>query len=319
MKGCELCGGDRFRVMATEIREGPGLILQCETCGLVLQDISQTGSELKRYYNEDYQRTNSLREGETQSPREHFNDTIGAIRPVFERIRPFLKKDMRVLEIGCGAGELLSLVKPLVAEAVGIELNEDFVRFIRSELGITAYAADVNRMDLPVGSFDLVLCIMTLDHLPNPVETLMTMRRLLRKGGILYLEVPNWEEALNTSLPEPSRTRYNTFFWHRAHYFYFTKETLMSMLRKAGFTPEISCRHQYTLVNFLNWYFLGTPQKTFIEATSRSHLFPGSSPFEERMNDLFNGAERQFQEILADTCTGDTLCCIARRTEVGKP
>ena len=72
MKGCELCGGDRFRLLATEIREGPGRILQCEACGLVFQSISQSGSELKRYYNEEYQRTNSLRAGEAQSPREHF-------------------------------------------------------------------------------------------------------------------------------------------------------------------------------------------------------------------------------------------------------
>jgi hypothetical protein len=86
------------------------------------------------------------------------------------------------------------------------------------------------------------------------------------------------------------------------------------MVRKAGFISEISCAHQYTLVNFLNWYFLGTPQKSFIEASSRSLLFNGSSAFEERMNRLCTHAEAEFQEILAETFTGDSLCCAAARS-----
>ncbi len=311
MQKCELCDGNHFHVIATEIREGPGTILQCDTCGLVAQDIEQTESDLKHYYNAEYQKTNSLREGTVQTPREHFSDSIRAFEAVFERVRPFLAKDKRVLDIGCGAGELLHLVKPHVTEAVGIELNEDFVRFIRDDLGIPAYAEDVNRMDLPDKSFDLIFCIMTLDHLPNPGETLSTMKRLLKDKGMIYIEVPNRDEALNRFLPEQNRKRFNTFFWHKAHYFYFTKETLFGMLKKAGLSAKIICRHQYTLVNFLNWYFCGTPQKAFVDATSKSHLFAGRSEFEHRMNGLFDDAEREFQTILSDTCTGDSLCCVA--------
>ncbi|OPY36116.1 MAG: hypothetical protein A4E35_02158 [Methanoregula sp. PtaU1.Bin051] len=314
MQKCELCDGNSFHVIATEIREGPGTILQCDTCGLVFQDIQQTENDLKQYYNEEYQKTNSLREGSVQTPKEHFDDSIRAFKAVFERIRPFLAKDKRVLDIGCGTGELLYMVKPHVAEAVGIELNEDFARFIRDDLGITAYAEDVNRMDFPDRSFDLIFCIMTLDHLPNPLETLSTMKRLLKDNGLIYIEVPNRGEALNYFLPEQNRKRFNTFFWHRAHYFYFTKETLSGMLKKAGLAANISCRHQYTLVNFLNWYFCGTPQKTFVDATSKSHLFAGESAFEKRMNGLLDKTEKEFQAILSDTCTGDSLCCIAKHS-----
>jgi len=311
MQTCELCKGNRFHVIATEIREGPGTILQCDTCGLVLQDIQQTESDLKNYYNLDYQRTNSLREGEIQSPQEHFNDSIKAFEQVFERIRPYLADNKKVLDIGCGTGELLYLVKPYVKEVTGIELNEEFVGFIKNDLGIPAFAEDVNRINFPDKSFDLIFCIMTLDHLLNPYETLITMKRLLKDDGILYIEVPNRREALNYYIPEENRKKFNTFFWHKAHNFYFTADTLTNMLQKTGFTAEISCRHQYTLVNFLHWYFCGTPQKTFVDATNSSTLFAGDSEFETWMNQLFKGANQQFLEILSETGTGDSLCCKA--------
>jgi 2-polyprenyl-3-methyl-5-hydroxy-6-metoxy-1,4-benzoquinol methylase len=308
---CEICKSTEFDVIATEIREGPGIILRCRQCGLALQDIRQTEHELEKYYNEVYQQTNSLRLGETQTPREHFQDSLSSAQQVFERVRPLLGPDKRILEIGCGSGALLSKIKPHVREAVGVELNKDFVSFIKNDLGITAYAQDVNTMDIPAGSFDVILCIMTLDHLPNPAQTVATMKRLLKPEGTIYLEVPNRDEALNHYLPQQSQAKFNTFFWHKAHCFYFTQETLTRLLKNEGLTSEISCRHQYTLVNFLNWYFCGSPQKTFVEATGRSHLFGGETEFEKRMNILFSDADNSFHTILEETFSGDTLCCVA--------
>ncbi|MDO9034020.1 MAG: class I SAM-dependent methyltransferase [Methanoregula sp.] len=308
---CEICKSTEFDVIASEIREGPGIILLCRQCGLTLQDIRQTEQELEKYYNEVYQQTNSLRFGETQMPREHFQDSLSSAGPVFERVRPLLGPEKRILEIGCGSGALLSKIKPHVREAVGAELNKDFVSFIRNDLGITAYAQDVNTMDIPDGSFDIILCIMTLDHLPNPARTIATMKRLLKPDGTIYLEVPNRDDALNHYLPSPNQAKFNMFFWHKAHYFYFTRETLTRLLENEGLTPKIFCRHQYTLVNFLNWYFCGSPQKTFVEATCRSHLFKGNSDFEKKMNILFSDADNSFHKILEETFSGDTLCCIA--------
>ena len=226
---CEICGNKSFSNIANEIREGPGIILECNQCGLVLQDIYQTESELKKYYNEEYQRTNSRRLGIIQTPKEHFNDTKHVFDKVLSNILPFLGPEKKVLEIGCGSGGLLLKIKPYVSEVVGTEFNEEFVNFVNNELKITAYPQDINDMNFPDKSFDVILCIMTLDHMPNPTKTLSTMKRLLKEGGTIYLEVPNRDVALNNYLPEPNKNRFNTFFWHKAHYFYFTKATLEKM------------------------------------------------------------------------------------------
>ena len=311
MAFCEICESQEFDLVASQIREGEGSILKCLECGLIIQDLGWDDAALKAYYEKEYQKTNSLVTGQEQTPREHFEDRLKTVEPIFKNIEPLLSgPDRRVLEIGCGAGSLLSLIKPHVQRCVGIELNSAFVEFIKSDLGIEAYAEDVVTLGFKSG-FDLVISIDTLDHLPNPLETLRVMNDLLVPGGRVYLEVPNQQDALNLYLPPHTREKYNTFFWHRAHLFYFTKETITRLFNKAGFDVSVRCRHNYTLKNYLNWYFLGKPQPSFVSGTTGVDLFFGKSEFEERMNALFRENEPKFKKIMSDTFHGDALCCVA--------
>jgi 2-polyprenyl-3-methyl-5-hydroxy-6-metoxy-1,4-benzoquinol methylase len=275
--------------------------------------MDQSEEDLSRYYNEEYQKTNSLVVGKLQTPREHFDDSIKALNGLLNNVRPLLRPRMTVLEVGCGTGEILYSIKPSVREVVAIELNKEFVDFIRNDLKIEAYNQDVNTMDFGTRKFDLILCIGTLEHLSNPLATLRTMKNLLAEGGILYLEVPNTEEAMNLYLPEPSRKKFNTFFWHRAHTFYFTRDTLKKILDRAGFSSNITSRHQYTLINFLNWYFTGQRQNRYLEASTGVRLFTGSNPFETEMNRMMEEMETRFHIILSKTGHGDTLCAVARK------
>lgn len=285
--------------------------MRCGTCGLVVQDLEWTPEEFARYYNEQYQETNSLDLAGEQPPREHFEDRARTVRPLVERIRPLLWPGMSVLEVGCGTGELLDAIRDDVAEVVGIELNRGFVDFMNTELGIEAHAEDVNSIDFGGRHFDLIISIATLDHLPNPLETLETMKSLLAPGGRMYLEVPNVDDALNLYLPEPNRTAYETFFWHRAHVFYFTTDTLRALLAKAGLRCEVSYRHQYTVANLLNWYYRGVPQRTYLEAAKGTGLFTGDSRFERGFDQLLDGIEPAFHELVESTGRGDTIVCVA--------
>ena len=239
----------------------------------------------------------------------HFNHRIKTIKSVFDQVKPLLKPNMKVLEVGCGAGELLSLIKPNVEQCVGVELNTQFVDYIKNKLSIEAYAEDINKLRLKE-KYDLVISISTIDHLPNPLKTLVSMKNLLSPGGKIYIEVPNVDEALNNFLPESNRRKYNEFFWHRAHLFYFTKDTISALFNRAGLSIKVSCRHEYTMKNYLNWYFLGKPQSDFVTGLTDIGLFGGKDEFEIRMNEMFSRNEEEFKRIMAETFRGDNLCCI---------
>ncbi|KWT91057.1 class I SAM-dependent methyltransferase [Candidatus Magnetominusculus xianensis] len=310
---CELCGLSGFELIATEIREGPGRICQCTHCGLVIQDIAMDAEELATYYNEIYQKTNSLDSTREQSPREHFEDRLKTIDPIVGQLRAYLHPDLTVLELGSGTGELLYSIKPHVKSVTGIEIHKGFVEFMKGSLGIEAYAQDINDIDFGGRKYDLIVSIATLDHLINPFETLLKLKSLLTDDGLMYVEVPNRDEALNHYLPEPNLKAFNKFFWHKAHFYYFTADTLTKLMQKAGLSCELSCRHEYTLHNYLNWYFRGRPQGSFVDAVTGKGLFMGNSEFEAGMNDMFNEMNERFLRLMSVTNQGDTLCCAARK------
>jgi 2-polyprenyl-3-methyl-5-hydroxy-6-metoxy-1,4-benzoquinol methylase len=312
MPVCEICASSSFTQIADRIREGEGRILSCDQCGLVIQDLNWNDERLRGYYESEYQKTNSLVSGRALSAREHFEIRLGSIEPSYEQIVPLVHPGMSVLEVGCGSGALLSLLKPHAKRLVGVELNHEFVEFINNELDIEAHYGDINTLGLSE-HFDVVMCVDTLDHLPNPFQTVQSMIRLLAPGGVLYLEVPNLDDALNLYLPQPNRQAYQTFFWHRAHLFYFNQQSVQALLRKAGLDSHVTCRHNYTLKNYLNWYFRGSPQGSFLAGTTETGLFTEDSPFEQGMNALFQQMEAKFRILMSETFRGDCLSVTATR------
>jgi len=311
MRACEICGAIDYELWATRIREGEGRVLKCKSCGLICLDEESGAQKLREYYEKEYQETNSLVANVRQAVADHFDARLKTIGSVYRRIQPFLPSCRSILEVGCGAGELLSLVKGEVDHCVGLELNRDYVNFINERLGIEAYAEDLTAMDFKDRRFDLIISIATLDHLPNPFATLSVMKNLLSPQGRIYIEVPNLEEALNCCIPEENRQRYSRFFYHRAHFYYFNRDTIAALFKKAGLQVDVACRHEYTLKNLLHWYFTGEPQGDFVTAVTETDFFFGSGDFEARMNGMFGLMEGEFKTIMAETFRGDNLCCTA--------
>lgn len=313
MPKCEICSSTDFKVIATEIREGKSNICECNNCNLVIQDIAQSRAELESYYNEEYQNTNSLEKEKPQTAKEHFESRLKTLDKQLAKIVPLLNSSMRVLDFGAGTGEVLYSIKNKVKEVTGVEIHDGFVEFMNGELGIEAYSDDINKKDFGDRKFDLIISLNTLDHLPNPMETLRTLKALLAEDGLMYIEVPNRDVALNKYLPEENRQKFETFFWHVAHYFYFTTDTIQKFFDKVGLIAEISIKHEYTFYNFLKWYFTGNRQLSFVVATTGKYLFEGESEFEMKMNEMFGRMEKDFHAVLEETFTGDSICCIARR------
>lgn len=309
MQKCEICDNKNFSLIATKIREGDGRIIKCKNCGLIMQDIDWDERKLREYYEGEYQFTNPLIAGKILTPEEHFNERIQTIQPIFRQIKPLLSKEKKVLEVGGGPGALLSLCKPIVKKCVGVELNTEFVEFMKRNLGIEAYPEDVNKLKLDE-KFDVIIMISTLDHLPNPLETLISLKNLLTVNGKIYVEIPNRDEALNYFIPEPNLSSFRKFFWHRAHLFYFTKETISALFKKVGLSIRVTCRHDYTLKNYLSWYFVGKPQSDIVTGMVRNVFLNGNSVFEVRMKKMFATMEKEFKGIMSETFRGDSLCCM---------
>jgi 2-polyprenyl-3-methyl-5-hydroxy-6-metoxy-1,4-benzoquinol methylase len=110
--------------------------------------------------------------------------------------RDFFTGRDNVLDIGCGRGEFLELMRDLSVPAKGIDLSEESVAVCRQK-GLDAETASLFPFlaGQPEGSFDGIFSSQVVEHLdPRQLpETISLCASRLRRGGVLAIETPNPE------------------------------------------------------------------------------------------------------------------------------
>ncbi|WP_005035821.1 class I SAM-dependent methyltransferase [Holophaga foetida] len=203
--------------LATE--RGVDLVVrQCAHCGLV-----QLEGEPVPYFREVIRAS-------------AFSPEMGAFRR--EQFRGFAERyglqGKRVLEVGCGRGEYLDLLREVGMEARGLEaapqnhphVTEGFI----SE-------GDPLSGEAPFAAFFI---LSYLEHLPEPLEALRAIHAHLEEGALGLVEVPNFDLILEQEL-------FSEFI--PDHLCYFTEATLRVLLERAGF-EVVACEavwHRYIL------------------------------------------------------------------------
>lgn len=111
--------------------------------------------------------------------------------------------DAPVVDIGCGRGEWLSMLRQRGIPAIGIDLNQEMVNRCRSA-GLDAQCADALHYlrGLPAGSVAAVTGFHIIEHLPltELLGLFDAALRALRPGGVVIFETPNPENLLVGSL-----------------------------------------------------------------------------------------------------------------------
>ncbi len=121
----------------------------------------------------------------------------GTPEEIAERISfylPYLQGKGRVLDLGCGRGEALALLKDHGVTAEGVDASARMVELCR-ERGLVAEEGDLleKLAAVPVGSLGGVVSFHVIEHLPpDVVDRLVRLAsRALAPGGVLILETPN--------------------------------------------------------------------------------------------------------------------------------
>jgi len=100
-----------------------------------------------------------------------------------------LEKDSKVLDVGCGKGELLARMHNLrpELELTGVDITD--APLVDSE--IKRITANALALPFPDNSFNLVVCRHVIEHIPDSSKLFSELARVVKKGGKLYIECPD--------------------------------------------------------------------------------------------------------------------------------
>jgi 2-polyprenyl-3-methyl-5-hydroxy-6-metoxy-1,4-benzoquinol methylase len=146
------------------------------------------------------------------------------------RIEQYAKKG-RILDIGCGRGLFLSLMKRGGWEVAGTEFNEETASYASRAYDLEVKGGDATEWGFPDESFDVITIHHVLEHTRNPEETLAACRRLLKKGGLLVVAVPNLS-SLQAAVGKGVWFHLDIPY----HLYHFSEAGLTELLEKSSFS-----------------------------------------------------------------------------------
>jgi 2-polyprenyl-3-methyl-5-hydroxy-6-metoxy-1,4-benzoquinol methylase len=161
------------------------------------------------------------------------SDNIGRVRFVDEYCRAHWPRSQsdghapRLLDVGAGLGVFPHRMKQAGWDCTAMDMDERLIAHHRDVVGVSSVLGDV-RTVTRIGEFDLIAFNKVLEHVVDPIGMLASVRRLLRTGGLVYVELPDGEGA---ELEGKEREEY---LLGHIHVFSFASYALL--IARAGFS-----------------------------------------------------------------------------------
>ncbi len=131
-----------------------------------------------------------------------------------------------VLEAGCGDGNFLTILKSKGCIVYGNEPSKSFREIAVKKNLIVDDQFINNSYCNSLAPFDALVSREVMEHVPDPIDFLINLRRLLKKDGSILIEIPNFEKTLREQ-------RYYDLF--PDHLSYFTRESLTAAMLLGGY------------------------------------------------------------------------------------
>jgi len=251
---CPVCGSERSRFyidapphLLDDVDRIPDEVYayrKCDDCRAVFIAELPSAETLSIYYDSaDYHR---YKRKLTGSRPDRLSPVWYAYLSV---LRPIpAKPPGKHLDFGCGAGDYVVFGRSQGWDSAGIEFSEASAAEGRDR-GLTVYT-EAQLDAIPDGSVDLVTMNHSLEHVFDPVATLRTMAAKVRRGGMVYVEVP--------SLDCPDFWLFGgSFLGAPLHTQFFDDGNMRLLGDRVGLRLE-GCRNnpwmiQYFTLTFLTW------------------------------------------------------------------
>lgn len=212
--------GEKFEI--TDIFGETYQFKQCSACSTFYMDPPPTERQLNQAYGDDYY-------GEGSSK---FNPIT---QKVFNWVKKWsvtffikrLKSQDKMLDIGCGDGSFLNIMKSAAdVETHGLEMEGESARRCSKHTHIQLKVSKFTHGLYQQNTFDVISIIHVFEHLPEPKAALLEIHRILKPGGHFLIEIPNINSL--------------QFQWFKSHWFHLDPPRHLNMMHPNQLISDLS-------------------------------------------------------------------------------
>lgn len=202
--------------------------VRCGICASLYQGVEPDWARIATIYQNDYHQLrahagNPAIEAAKCATAQHYLRML-------ERSRP---PGRQLVEVGCSAGASLAVAAAAGWDVQGVEVSAASAAVAQQRPGVRAvHTGRLEDAPLDDGQTDVVMLLDVLEHIDPPEETLATIHRLLRPGGLVLIVTPDGG-SLSTRL---MGARWPHLFVD--HVILFSRQGLRRCLEQAGFRVE---------------------------------------------------------------------------------
>jgi len=212
-----------YEAMRDRLFDAPGVwsFLQCPQCGLVWLNPRPMPGDKGKVYSSYYThavedrklRLASLRkaikhallatafgyedllDGQTSK---WLGTAFSLLAPLKQRVGGSIRfldgvRKGKLLDVGCGNGRFLAMMRDLGWEVVGVEPDRQAARIAQERFGIPVMVGTLEDANFSRGSFDAVTINQVIEHVYDPIALLQACRRVIKPNGQLVVVTPNIE------------------------------------------------------------------------------------------------------------------------------
>ena len=166
-------------------------LYSCEACRCLFLHPMPDSREIERFYPADYwwnaRRSGGLKKLESVYRKLALRDHVAFITKAAGN------RSVDVLDVGCGSGTLLGLLKHRGFRVTGLDFSAEAAAIAKAENGVDVAVGTLEEAHFPAESFDVVTLFHVMEHVTTPRQVLAEVSRVLKPNGVAILQVPNIE------------------------------------------------------------------------------------------------------------------------------
>lgn len=255
---CIICGSQESTLLFETFYKNhnyPGKfsLYKCNDCGLLFNSPRLEDRELFHLYNDDYYFFQTRQDIEFKRVINVYLRTIALIE---DKV-----KSRKVLEIGSAKGYLLAVLKSLNWEVLGIEITKVASEFANKKLEVPTFNGTLEDflMSEHKKNFPVVLILDVIEHVPDPINFLKNVNKVVEDGGFIIIDTPNGYSK-NIDHLNKKWDAFNPF-----HIYFFSSNILENLLVNMGYTivKSFSYNNEVKKFNF-TWYLKKLLEKIYL-------------------------------------------------------